>query len=916
MAFDAMGNYIGEIEDTTVYETEEERRKRLEAEAKKRGETVATEEKVIRYEDGSRTVETKREIPAGAVAPSMADRVQQAGQNFINNVQNAPQNFADNLNRGIDNIKQAPENFVNNVQSAVDPAEVFKRMQVIESGNRDFDDKGRPIQSPVGAMYKNQVMPATAANPGFGITPARDNSPEEYNRVGAELFQKLTEKYNGDTQKAAAAYNAGFGRVNQNLARNNGQLNVAQLPKETQGYLQKIGNTISNFIPTAQAAPAQRNVPQAFPEEGVAVATGRGVQGSPSIMGPVSPEQVQQQAQNEVQGLAQYITPGAAAQTPAAMDFVNPDEAAMAADKAQNYLQTQTQAINRYTEAQNDPIALIQLRSDESQPAWVRQSAGTRVAEMITSENNRVAAENALPKMTPAELARVATKKSQGNSVGDWLQYLLFKHVGLNDLANEKGEQLGIGQKWESVTDNDGRNGIVKVSASGRPLEGIKDDGTAMSQAELVSFASGAKKVTKPDVSTQDVEATIDGQIIKGRVVTTYDKNNKPTTKVESGGKYYDYTGAWKPTSIATAAEKAEQASAIKLRYAGPTSYTEAGAKAAGEFNFNNGTNIGYASQQPGAPLIDKNTGKPVQVSSNGVITVTQSGTPGAAAQGGVTTTTPAQGGQTPSQITQQQGVNKVAQEQFVKTTVPAVIEQGNNGRDIATARRQQIAIIENNPSILDIYNGSGDNYDKGRNVITKLLTGVYNENNSGDFYKDVKATGLDTNQRAAIEQMWNLTQGINGKTLKTNTGGGPISNADMRTNQQANLQNFTETTPLGALQVINRSKFQGDLDAAKSAFIAKNPGLTDDVKFNSEWSKESAKYTKAYEGIADARAQFLKPFAPPKDATKEQLSAFRDKVFKSFEMYPVPTFDADTGKWSYGTANAERAAAKKLLGR
>jgi hypothetical protein len=405
----------------------------------------------------------------------------------------------------------------------------------------------------------------------------------------------------------------------------------------------------------------------------------------------------------------------------------------------------------------------------------------------------------------------------------------------------------------------------------------------------------------------QDVEK--DG--MKGRVVTTYDRNNKPTTMVESGGKTFKYDASWKPTSIGTAAEKAETAAGIKLKYAGPTAYTEAGAKAAGEFNFQNGTNIGYASQTPGAPLVDLNTGKPVQVSSSGVISVTQTGTPGAQVATGAAPTA-----QTPQQIATTSAVGKVAQEQFVKTTVPAVLEQGNNGRDIATARRQQVAIIENNPSILDIYNGSGDNYDRGRNVISKLLTGAYNENNSGDFYKDVKGTGLDSNQRSALEQMWNLTSGINGKTLKTNTGGGPISNADMKTNQAANLQNFTETTPLGALQVINRSKFTGDLDTAKAAFIAKNPNLTDEVKFNTEWSKESARYTKAYEGIADARAQFLKPFAPPRDATREQLSVFRDKVFKSFEMYPVPAYDAESSKWSYGTANAERAAAKKLLGR
>ncbi len=575
------------------------------------------------------------------------------------------------------------------------------------------------------------------------------------------------------------------------------------------------------------------------------------------------------------------------------------------------------QAISTYQAVQDDPMALLKLRQDSTVPAFIRERAGAQAYELLNRERKTAAAETQVEKMVAAgdqnTIAKTLASKPKTEE-GSFLKAVLYARLGLTDLAAEEQQKLGAGTKWTSITGPDGENALVKVAANGRPLEGVKSDGTAFTENELIKFGGNAGvKFTKPDVSMQDVEK--DGQ--KGRVVTTYDRNNKPTTVVESGGKTFKYDATWKPTSIGVAAEKAETAAGIKLRYAGPTSYTEAGAAAAGKFNFENGTNIGYASQTPGAPLVDLNTGKPVAVSAGGVITTTQTGIPGAAAPGGVTTTAPAAvGGQTPAQITGEREIGKVAKEQFVKTTVPAVLEQGNNGRDIATARRQQVAIIENNPSILDIYNGSGDNYDRGRNVISKLLTGAYNENNSGDFYKDVKGTGLDSNQRSALEQMWNLTSGINGKTLKTNTGGGPISNADMKTNQAANLQNFTETTPLGALQVINRSKFTGDLDTAKAAFIAKNPNLNDEVKFNDAWSKESARYTKAYEGIADARAQFLKPFAPPRDATREQLSVFRDKVFKSFEMYPVPAYDAEAGKWSYGTANAERAAAKKLLGR
>lgn len=98
-----------------------------------------------------------------------------------------------------------------------------------ESRNRDFDAQGRPVRSPKGALYKMQVMPSTARDPGFGIRPARDQSPEEYNRVGREYLAAMAKKY-GSMDKAWAAYNGGPGR----LDRVGG---VARMPKETRDYV-------------------------------------------------------------------------------------------------------------------------------------------------------------------------------------------------------------------------------------------------------------------------------------------------------------------------------------------------------------------------------------------------------------------------------------------------------------------------------------------------------------------------------------------------------------------------------------------------------------------------------------------------------------------------------------------------------
>ena len=103
-----------------------------------------------------------------------------------------------------------------------------------ESRGRDYDTKGNPLTSPVGAKYAMQVMPATARDPGFGIKPAQSDSPDEYNRVGRELYSKLLDKY-GDPKLAAIAYNMGPGKTDKWLSSG---ADMATLPSESRQYAQ------------------------------------------------------------------------------------------------------------------------------------------------------------------------------------------------------------------------------------------------------------------------------------------------------------------------------------------------------------------------------------------------------------------------------------------------------------------------------------------------------------------------------------------------------------------------------------------------------------------------------------------------------------------------------------------------------
>ena len=116
-----------------------------------------------------------------------------------------------------------------------------------ESGGRRYDKEGRLLTSHKGAEGEMQVMPHTARDPGFGIKPARDNSPDELRRVGDEYASVLLRRYQ-DPMLAMIAYNMGPGATDKWLAAG---ADPRKLPKETQGYIRNVtlagGGQVQHF---------------------------------------------------------------------------------------------------------------------------------------------------------------------------------------------------------------------------------------------------------------------------------------------------------------------------------------------------------------------------------------------------------------------------------------------------------------------------------------------------------------------------------------------------------------------------------------------------------------------------------------------------------------------------------------------
>jgi|TARA_B110000908_G_C10189036_1_gene419529 hypothetical protein len=116
----------------------------------------------------------------------------------------------------------------------LDP-ELFRRQIQQESGFQES------AVSPVGARGLGQIMPDTAAQPGYGVTPLSADlidDPEENLRFSAEYMAAMLKKYDGDYRLALAAYNAGAGAVDK----------AGGVPdfEETQNYVSKIlrGETV------------------------------------------------------------------------------------------------------------------------------------------------------------------------------------------------------------------------------------------------------------------------------------------------------------------------------------------------------------------------------------------------------------------------------------------------------------------------------------------------------------------------------------------------------------------------------------------------------------------------------------------------------------------------------------------------
>ena len=384
------------------------------------------------------------------------------------------------------------------VSAPVAPDQTYGRMLQVESGNRDFDRQGRPITSPKGAMFAAQVMPATARQPGYGIRPAAAQTPEEYNRVGQEYFQAMRRQFPGNEAAAIAAYNAGPGRVQQNMRQNQGQLNPAQLPRETQGYLQKVGNMVGNLFPSAQAGTLPPQAQQARPSQ----AQAQLAQQQPQAAQQPLPDSVI----NDQVAAFERRQPYSLATGQSGLGLQAPQAAAPAQPAADTGL------FDFYQRNQDNPQALISMGFSDApgMPDFLKDRMKNRAAELIQQQREEAAARQQIPNMTESDIARALREKTTG---GSYIKAALFGMLGMEQSAAAEAAKLGIGK--EILTTINNQPALVKVAANGTPIEGYNAaTGQKLKAEELVIAAQSgtAQRGVEVEAGTyQDPTGAIPG---------------------------------------------------------------------------------------------------------------------------------------------------------------------------------------------------------------------------------------------------------------------------------------------------------------------------------------------------------------------------------------------------------------------
>ena len=560
--YDEFGTIIGE------YESEEERRQREQQEL---NDTAVQTQEIKTYGDGTVEKVTKEQLP-----PEL-QRQQQAYAQAV-----------------------AP------VAAPVSPDQAAYTRQQESGGRRDIG-----YHFPADAQGKRQ---SSAFGP-YGITEAAYKDIAKQDPTLAKPITQWTQ------EEHDRGYNTLVGRNQARLTQlgieaSPGALQLSHLlgPDGAAKFL-KTGQVSESAAAANGGAERLKQIAQGRFAGAPSASSGAAVQqAQPQAqqMGPVSPEQANQQANTLTEQLRQLADSQKTTPPPNSFDeFGTPVFSPQQANLDMH--------LNNYQGVQDSPDQLLNLSKDPTLPEWLKDRSRNRAADLIIEQRQEAKAQKEVAELDENKIARLLRERK---GEGSRMKGMLYAAFGLTDLANEEKYKLGIGTDKADMID--GQPVVVKVSANGKAIDGISAvTGKELTAKEIAMYNSNLGGALGKGASVS-AEVYVD-QTTGARYRSGVDSSGKSALiNIQGGQPFKGNPKDLQVQSIGTAAAKAEATNAIDLRYTGPKAYTKAGADFAGEFNAKNGTNIGYATETPGAPLIDKNTGQIVVPDSSGRITATK----------------------------------------------------------------------------------------------------------------------------------------------------------------------------------------------------------------------------------------------------------------------------------------------------
>ena len=326
-----------------------------------------------------------------------------------------------------------------------------------------------------------------AANPAFAGKDITSLSPEEQRAANdvlkAQYAQQLTAKGVDPTEaNLRLAHLLGAGGAHQYLTQ--GTFNQAAMdanggPEQLQKIAQQRLASAGGQPQQAQGQPPGGQ-PQQQPQNPILGAASKVLNAViPSAEAAPMPPQAQQQSGPVAPGQTTQDVSARPGETIQQVEQAGPPTSAMGPDAW----------VTRFATAQQDPKMVAQIAYDPNAPKWVREMAEQNLGTHIQNKREQQTAEQLVNQSVQSgDMKPLAG--AMNSQDGSWVKYYLFNRLGLGSAAQNEANKLGLMDKTVQAMGPNGEYGLLKMNGRGEPVGGVRADGTPLTTAEALDWAS------------------------------------------------------------------------------------------------------------------------------------------------------------------------------------------------------------------------------------------------------------------------------------------------------------------------------------------------------------------------------------------------------------------------------------------